>query len=286
MTAPAAPGVAGDGGAATAGPPAVVDLGCLRMLAALPDGGPGEALYVGLHVPGPPDPGRAGTAARTAPGDLVLCSPDRRHLPRPGDGCRMVFFGVPRRFLGVPEPELERVLGTRVPGGEGLGALVSGFLAALAAEPEFHRSALGERLARGAVDLLAVLVGELLPADGPASRRPADGGMPARIRAFVEEHLPDPDLSPETIARAHHISVRHLHQLFHDDGTTVGRWVRQRRLDACRRELARPGRRTAVAAVAHRWGFTSPSHFSRSFREAYGMSPSQWRAAAAGGRTA
>ncbi|MFF2502388.1 helix-turn-helix domain-containing protein [Streptomyces sp. NPDC058067] len=29
-----------------------------------------------------------------------------------------------------------------------------------------------------------------------------------------------------------------------------------------------------------RWGFISPSHFSRAFREMYGMSPTQWRRAA------
>ncbi|MCX4767208.1 helix-turn-helix domain-containing protein [Streptomyces sp. NBC_01275] len=33
-----------------------------------------------------------------------------------------------------------------------------------------------------------------------------------------------------------------------------------------------------VAAVAQRWGFTSPSHFSRAFRDAHGMSPREWQA--------
>ncbi|GAA3477539.1 hypothetical protein GCM10018966_020690 [Streptomyces yanii] len=31
----------------------------------------------------------------------------------------------------------------------------------------------------------------------------------------------------------------------------------------------------AGAAVAHRWGFCSPSRFSRTFRGAYGMSPGE-----------
>ncbi|MFF3147826.1 helix-turn-helix domain-containing protein [Streptomyces sp. NPDC057927] len=53
---------------------------------------------------------------------------------------------------------------------------------------------------------------------------------------------------------------------------------RRRRLDACRRELGRSAnRRPSVAAVAQRWGFSSPSHFSRTFRDAYGMSPSEWQ---------
>ncbi|MEU7094726.1 helix-turn-helix domain-containing protein, partial [Kitasatospora aureofaciens] len=84
---------------------------------------------------------------------------------------------------------------------------------------------------------------------------------------------------PESIARSQHISVRYLHKLFQQDGTTVGQWVRRRRLDACRRELGRPSRRQAsVSAVAHRWGFVSHSHFSRAFRDAFGVSPREWQA--------
>ncbi|WP_327276448.1 AraC family transcriptional regulator [Streptomyces sp. NBC_01224] len=37
--------------------------------------------------------------------------------------------------------------------------------------------------------------------------------------------------------------------------------------------MSRSNRRFTVDAVAHRWGFSSPSHFSRTFRGAYGMSP-------------
>lgn len=48
----------------------------------------------------------------------------------------------------------------------------------------------------------------------------------------------------------------------------------------CRLELGRSNRRITMAAVAHRWGFSSPSHFSRTFRGAYGMSPSEWQALA------
>ena len=32
-----------------------------------------------------------------------------------------------------------------------------------------------------------------------------------------------------------------------------------------------------IAQIAYRTGFESPAHFSRSFRELYGVSPTQWR---------
>ncbi|MDT0467320.1 helix-turn-helix transcriptional regulator [Streptomyces gibsoniae] len=90
-------------------------------------------------------------------------------------------------------------------------------------------------------------------------------------------------LTPQDIADQHGISLRYLHRLFQPHGTTVNAWVRTRRLEAAREELARPGAaHRSIATVAARRGFTSASHFSRTFREAFGMSPVQWRSAATG----
>jgi AraC-like DNA-binding protein len=33
----------------------------------------------------------------------------------------------------------------------------------------------------------------------------------------------------------------------------------------------------SITYVAHRWGFVNATHFSRVFRETYGMSPRDWR---------
>ncbi|MDX2709753.1 helix-turn-helix domain-containing protein, partial [Streptomyces sp. PA03-6a] len=52
--------------------------------------------------------------------------------------------------------------------------------------------------------------------------------------------------------------------------------------DACRRDLVRPELAgQTVAAIAHRWGFASHAHFSRTFRAVYGLSPAEWRQAGA-----
>ncbi|WP_172385884.1 helix-turn-helix domain-containing protein [Streptomyces sp. MNP-20] len=255
----------------------------VRMLSDMPGEQEGKFLYLGMHVRGPVSSVREGARTLLEPNDLVFCDPARRHLLRFGDDCQMIFFRVPPCYLGVTEAELHQVVGVPVRGGEGLGALVSGFLSALAAEAELRRTTSGDRLSRTAVHLLSVLVVELLETESAGGAAPgARGGHEtlARIRAFIEEHLMDPGLSPESIARAHHISVRYLHKLFQNDGTTVSQWVRRRRLESCRIELGRSHRRFTMAAVAHRWGFSSPSHFSRAFRGAYGMSPSEWQSLA------
>jgi AraC-like DNA-binding protein len=84
--------------------------------------------------------------------------------------------------------------------------------------------------------------------------------------------------APDAIAAAHHISLRYLHKLFQQDGHTIAGWIRERRLEQCRRDLANPQLAARpIHPIAARWGFTSPAHFSQAFRSAHGLSPRQYR---------
>lgn len=241
----------------------------------LPRGADEECLYVGVATAGPVSLPLAGDRLTVDRGDLVVLAgpPPPGLLRHPG---RFAFLPVPGSCLGVTAEDVRAWTDRHASGGSGLAALVSPLLTALAGGTG------GRRLALNAVELVALLVRDLLgtrPPDVPD----VTGGMLERIREHIGEHLADPGMSPGTIARAHHISVRHLHKLFHGEGTTVGAWIRQRRLEVCRLELGgASGRGRTVAAVAQSWGFTSASHFSRLFKEAYGMSPSSWQQRARG----
>lgn len=242
--------------------------------------GDGDGLYVALHQGGSVAVPHEGRDVLLEPGDLVFCGPGRTGAPRFGASFRMTLFRLPRHCPGIADSDLRRITGVPLRCGDGVRALVSHFLTVLASDAGLRRSHTGDRLARTAVDLLAVLVTEFV-GDQAADTTDVGTQTLSRIRTFIELHLPDADLSPEAIAHAHHISVRYLHKLFQGEGTTVSQWIRARRLDACRQDLGRaPRHRLTVAAVAHRWGFTSASHFSRAFRDAYGMSPSEWQALA------
>jgi AraC-like DNA-binding protein len=100
------------------------------------------------------------------------------------------------------------------------------------------------------------------------------------IKAYIDEHLGDPTLGPESIARSQFISTRYLHALFEPEGLTVSRWVRTRRLERARRDLQDPALAAVpIGVIAARWGFSSPSRFSHAVRTDLGCSPSQLRAA-------
>ncbi|MFE9322479.1 helix-turn-helix domain-containing protein [Nocardia sp. NPDC052278] len=96
-----------------------------------------------------------------------------------------------------------------------------------------------------------------------------------QVRRYIEDNLDDPDLSPTSIASVHGISVRTLQLAFAETGMTVSRWIRDRRLNVCYRNLAQARPTETVTDVAFRWGFNNVGHFSRTFKQAFGVSPSR-----------
>jgi len=138
------------------------------------------------------------------------------------------------------------------------------------------RGALGQQL----VDLMALAVKE----DDrtlTSSASPIRDAHLSRVEAYVRRNLADPGLDPERIAGACGISVRYLHDLVGETGRSVGAWIREERLDACRAMLADPTCRMGVAEIAYAWGFTDQAQFSRLFKARYGTTPRDFRRAGA-----
>lgn len=191
---------------------------------------------------------------------------------------RYAMLTFPRTLLAVDERAMRTATGSRLDSTGPLGSLVHGFVTQLARDVDRYGERDAARLATTALDLLAVWLAGELDQDGvpPESRNRA---LLAQSQAFIAEHLAEPSLSPHTVADAHHVSLRTLQNLFAGAGLTVTGWIRDRRLEACRRDLANhrlDG--VSVATIGRRWGFDSAAHFSRVFRQAYGMSPRDFRA--------
>jgi AraC-like DNA-binding protein len=136
-----------------------------------------------------------------------------------------------------------------------------------------------DRVGGAVLDLVTVALAERLnraEAAVPAGTR--QRMLLMRIRTFIDQHLDDVDLSPPTIAAAHHISLRHLHKLFEGEEVTVAGWIRRRRLERCRQDLQDPALwDRPVSAIGARWGFANPVYFSRLFRRTYGIPPARYR---------
>ena len=73
-----------------------------------------------------------------------------------------------------------------------------------------------------------------------------------RVMAYVRAHLTDPSLSPQSIARAHSVSVRQLYKVCAAAELSLEQWIIDQRLEAARTALVSPdGRRRSIAATAH-----------------------------------
>ena len=104
------------------------------------------------------------------------------------------------------------------------------------------------------------------------------GTLLERIRQHVAQHLGDPALSVDQIARALNCSRRHLYNAFADEPDGVAGYLLARRLVACRAAFDDPrlaDRSITEVALAH--GFSNMAHFSRVFRTRTGASPSEYR---------
>lgn len=94
-------------------------------------------------------------------------------------------------------------------------------------------------------------------------------------KRYALAHLSDPELRQEDVARANFISVRSLQRAFAANGTSFAAWVREQRLARARvwiQDTDEP-----IARIAAECGFASAQHFSRLFRERYGVAARELR---------
>ena len=219
------------------------------------------------------------------PGDLAVYDTHRPYTLEFGSDFRTLVLMFPQTALDLPAGSVGRLTATRMAADQGLGRMISPFMTQLAENLEAFSAPSGHRLARNAVDLLSTMFAAELDQHQNGSGNPHEELL-GRIRRFIEANLADPQLCPASIAAAHFISTRHLHNVFQEAGTTVAQLIRSRRLEKCRRELRDPLQaHRAVSAIAARWGFVDAAHFSRIFRAAFGEPPSSYRRPARPART-
>ena len=221
------------------------------------------------------------------PGDIVYGPTGMDAALRLTTRFRLLFVNAPRVALDhrLVAPLALRL--GRFSGSAGLGHVFSGLLAATA-------EALGE-LSSDELRPVELALTEFLLANLAADNSPAAlGGAGAaraahlhRVCQIIETLLAQPDLNLEQIARADGISTRALQKLFASAGQSFSSYLRSRRLERCRLDLASPvAASLSISEICFRWGFNGSAHFSRAFREQYGVSPREYRKARLGSETA
>ncbi|MEU4674294.1 helix-turn-helix domain-containing protein [Amycolatopsis sp. NPDC023774] len=203
------------------------------------------------------------------PGTLLVCDLDHPFL-------RGFAQGLREYVLMVPKPTYEELTGSAAP-----------------LTPTTRRFSLTDTTGSPAAEL-ARLLRDLLaapPHAGPGAearirallaelaegeRHPLAAEHRRRVLAHIDAHLGDRGLTTSTLAAAVGLSNRQLTRVFSQGG--VGRVIRERRLRWAYEQLTSDPT-APVSRVAHACGFASHAHFSRVFREHYGVAPSAIRSA-------
>ncbi|MCX5328284.1 helix-turn-helix domain-containing protein [Streptomyces sp. NBC_00140] len=240
-----------------------------------------ELCKLGVVVQGAGSVAQGDRQADFTVGDLVLYDTSRPYsatLATNIPTSQLLVLQFARRHLPIPCQDLRRLTAVRIPGTHGVGALSSQFLLQLAHHMHELSPADTVRLSTLTLDVLTTALADALDTQSVVPPHTRQRALMAQIHAFIRDHLGDTQLTPDAIAAAHHISLRYLHKLFQQEGHTVAGWIRERRLEQCRRDLANPQLAARpIHAIAARWGFISPAHFSQAFRSVHGLSPRQFR---------
>ncbi|WP_374467164.1 helix-turn-helix domain-containing protein [Ferrovibrio sp.] len=188
---------------------------------------------------------------------------------------------VPRAGLSLllrnPDQQHGRILRRDQP----MGAMLAQHLIALnSVAPRFglHEAM---ALANTVLGLIAVCLGFDMPstARAPPSQQATKEPVARRIRAYIEQNLHRETLTPELIVKELAISRSQLYRQFEAFGG-VRHYVRRRRLRQSLLAICNPlqsGQR--IADIAYEKGFSDEAHFSRLFRDAFGLSPREARQA-------
>ncbi|SDN90356.1 AraC-type DNA-binding protein [Methylobacterium phyllostachyos] len=185
--------------------------------------------------------------------------------------------------IAIPRARIESVLGPArlfasltVEGHQPVATLARSFLMDMLAQGDRMSPEVAERMVGVGIDLIVASLAERIAREVP---RPVHGSLVVqRAKAYVEANLHDQTLDPPQLACVVGVSLRRLQELFQERGRHISDWIWERRLAAAAQRLADPGYlHVQLGSLAYSCGFASQSHFSRRFKERYGLSPRDYR---------
>jgi len=190
---------------------------------------------------------------------------------------QLLNIALPRAVLERALPNLDAAAGRRIPASPELRMLTTYAGAFLAEYPE-----IGSETARVFADHIQDLALIVLKAGRDETEIARARGVRAArlqsIKADIEAHLFDQELSCSWLLGRHRISERYLRMLFTDAGTSFSEYVQKSRLAHAHRRIVDPHqRRIQISTIAFEAGFNDLRWFNRIFRRHFGMTPSEAR---------
>ena len=218
---------------------------------------------------------QAGNEGTIEPGYGVLYDARRPFEDRlfgPEQRAEVLIATVPAASLLRTVPEAERLCAKPVPLSGTLARMIAGFVHAAIAVPSAPAT-------RGGPDIVAYLSALLRVTVGDRHQL-GRGDLFHLIDRYLRANIGNIRSAP-ALAAEFDISERTFHRVFADRDTTFERHVRQLRVELFKDMLRQASlAEISIAALAHQCGFADAAHATRTFKDRFGATPRDFRAAA------
>lgn len=243
---------------------------------ALPGDDLKPSLFFGLQLTGSSGLAQRGREISLRPGDLAVWDSTTPFMFADTEGICQHKFRIPLDRIALPVDVIRQISAVPLCPHHPISDIAVAYFRRLAARPGAFDRPGGEVVSQPGIDLLRAVITTHLD-DVDLGKEALQATQVVRIMEYVQMHLQEPDLDAGRIAAEHHVSVRQLYRILAAADISLGDWIRTRRLEGVRRDLASPFLKDSISAISRRWGFTDASSFARMFRTNFGMSPSEWR---------
>jgi AraC-like DNA-binding protein len=209
-------------------------------------------------------------------GDWTVCGTGRTYRLTVDRSVKQLLMAVPRQLLCSHQRDIVRLGNRLLSASAGSGKVVREVVASLLDELETLKPETAADLIAMTLELAHMAVQDSVRAEGASSVREM---LHERMSGFIRRNLRDPDLSVDRVAAAFACSKRYVHKIFNGERQSVRELILASRLENCCRDLADANLADqSITGIAFGWGFSNSAHFSRVFRERYGLTPSEYRA--------
>jgi AraC-like DNA-binding protein len=218
-----------------------------------------------------------GREAVVSAGQFVIYDTTRPYELRFDDGFSQTIFQMPRKLLHQRIGAFDNLTATPFSSDRPLERLAYEFLLGMSKTIEHVDPTTASRLMDQGLDLVAMAFADRMHQHTPdqSFHRSA---LLYRLKNYILTHLRDPELSMPRAAAAIGISPRYASDLMAAEQTPFRTYVQMQRLERCKCDLSDPAQAARhVSDIAFAWGFNDLAHFSRIFKQRFGVSPREWR---------
>ncbi len=210
-------------------------------------------------------------------GDILILDLTRESILKLPNRAAIGVF-LRRQELDRYTNDIDALHGTVLKGASALGRLLTAHILTLESEAIAFQDADSTPVVRSTAAMIAHCF-EAKARDRDHIQAGLSPSLFSRIRRSIDHQLGDPSLDAAHLIQKHGISRSALYRLFEPMGG-VHAYIRQARLRRICRDLVHPDHRhERISTIAYRWGYVSETDFSRAFKQAFGITARDMRAA-------